>query len=64
MKHPVYTVLALLSCGYLLTANSAGWSLLQSRANRAALQSTAYRYRPAVYSSGGGGWFSGGGFHK
>lgn len=63
MKNPFYNAIALLSCGYLLAANARGWSFWQSSANRAALQSTSYRYRPAM-GGGGSGWFSGGGFHK
>lgn len=61
MKHPVYTVITLLSCAYLLAANLRGWNFFQSSANRSSLTSTSYRYRPAT---GSGGWFSGGGFHK
>ncbi len=63
MKHPFYLMLALLSCGYLFAANTRGFNLFQSSANRSAFRSTSYRYLPAVGSSGGG-WFSGGGFHK
>ncbi|MGV3662618.1 MAG: hypothetical protein ACO1TE_20715 [Prosthecobacter sp.] len=64
MKHPIYTLLTLLSCGYLIAANAMGWSFLQSSANRSAYQSTSYRYRSSMHSSGsGGGWFSGM-FHK
>lgn len=63
MRHPIYTVLGILSCAYLATANMRGWSLFQSTANRSALHSTAYRYRPAFNSSSGGGWSFGGG-HK
>lgn len=62
MKHPIYTLLALLSCGYLIGSNAMGWSFLQSSANRSAYHSTSYRYR-SVGSSGGGGWFSSM-FHK
>ncbi len=54
MKHPIYTALSILAFGYLATANMRGWSFFQSAANRSALNSTAYRYRPAVHSSGGG----------
>jgi hypothetical protein len=65
MKHPIYTALAILSCSYLTLANTRGWNFLQSSANRSALSSTSYRYRPAINTSSGGGWFSGGsGFHK
>lgn len=63
MKHPLYTLLALFACGYLITSNAVGWSFLQSRANRSAFQSTSYRYRPSFNSGSGGGWFSGM-FHK
>ena len=63
MRHPIYTLLGILSCAYLATANMRGWSLFQSTANRSALHSTAYRYRPAFNSSSGGGWSFGGG-HK
>lgn len=51
MKHPLYTVFSLLACTYLFTANTRGWSFFQSNANRSALASTAYRYRPAAYTS-------------
>jgi hypothetical protein len=64
MKNPVYTTLALLACVYLGTANLRGWSLFQTGMNRSSLNSTSYRYRPSFNSSGGSGWFSGGGFHK
>lgn len=65
MKNPIYTVIALMACGYLFAANLRGWSFLQSSANRSAFQSTSYRYRPSFNSSSssGGGWFSGM-FHK
>jgi len=63
MKHPIYTALSLLSCAYLVTSNARGWSFIQSSTNRSALSSTAYRYRPAIISSGSS-WSSGGGFHK
>lgn len=65
MNHPLYLIVALLSCGWLLGANTRGWNLFQASANRAALTSTSYRYLPSYNSgSSGGGWFSGGGFHK
>jgi len=69
MKHPIYTALALLSCGYLTMANTRGWNYFTSTANRSSYSNTSYRYRPAINtsssSSSGGGWFSGGGgFHK
>lgn len=65
MKNPFYNAIALLCCGWLLAANTRGWSFWQSSANRSALHSTSYRYRPAISTgSSGGGWFSGGGFHK
>lgn len=65
--HPFYFALCTLACGYLATANSLGWSMLPV-AGRPALNNTSYRYRPSPRlpgtSSGSGGWFSGGGFHK
>ncbi len=59
MSNPIYTVLGLVACAYLATSNMRGWSVLQSSANRSALNSIAYRYRPAFNSSGGGGFFGG-----
>lgn len=65
MKNPFYTLLAFLSCSYLLAANTQGWSFWQNRSNRASYYNTSYRYRPSfTSSSSGGSWFSGGGFHK
>jgi len=62
MKHPLYTALAVLTCAWLAASNMRGWSLFQGGVNRSVLNSTAYRYRPAIHTSGG--WFSGSGFHK
>lgn len=59
MKHPVYTTLSLMACAYLSLANVRGWSFWQGSANRSAMNSTAYRYRPAVFTSSGGGGFFG-----
>jgi hypothetical protein len=64
MKHPIYTVVTLLSCAYLVMANMSGWALFQSSANRSNLSSTSYRYRPSFSSSSGGGGWSFGGGHK
>jgi uncharacterized membrane protein YgcG len=58
MKHPIYTVVTLLSCAYLVMANMSGWALFQSSANRSNLSSPSFSS-----SSGGGGWSFGGG-HK
>jgi hypothetical protein len=46
----------MLACGWLVTSNLRGWSLIQSTANRSSLTNTAYRYRPAINSSSSGGW--------
>lgn len=64
MKHPIYTALALLSCGWLVMANARGVSLFQAGANRAAFASTAYRYRPAIHTSSSSGGWSFGSSHK
>jgi hypothetical protein len=61
MRNPVYTIIALMSCGYLALANINGWALLRPGLSRASLNSTSYRYRPS-YSSSSGGW--GSFFHK
>lgn len=63
MKHPIYTMLAIISCGYLTLANTRGWNYFASSAVRNSLTNTSYRYRPAIHGSGGSGW-SFGGFHK
>ncbi|SKB03751.1 hypothetical protein SAMN02745166_03903 [Prosthecobacter debontii] len=65
MKHPFYSSISLLACAYLVTANMRGWTMFPDTANRRALTSTAYRYRPSVFTSGSssGGW-SFGGSHK
>lgn len=60
MKNPIYTIVALMSCGYLATANMSGWALFHSGITRSSLNSTSYRYRPSHVSSG----WSFGGFHK
>ena len=64
MKHPIYTIVTMLSCAYLVLANMSGWTLFPGSANRSNLNSTSYRYRPSFYSSssGGSGWSFGG--HK
>ncbi|MES2593723.1 MAG: hypothetical protein V4662_00215 [Verrucomicrobiota bacterium] len=60
MRNPIYTIVALMSCGYLAMANINGWALLGAGLSRSALNSTSYRYRPSHASSG----WSFGGFHK
>jgi hypothetical protein len=54
MKSPFYTIFGILACGWLVTSNLRGWSLIQSTANRSSLTNTAYRYRPSINSSSGG----------
>ncbi len=56
MKHPIYTVVTLVSFAYLIMANMSGWALFQSSANRSNLNSTSYRYRPSIMTSSSGGW--------
>lgn len=64
MKHPIYTALGLMACAFLATSNARGWSFWQSSANRSALNSTAYRYRPSVFTSSSGEGWSFGSSHK
>jgi hypothetical protein len=64
MKNPIYTTLSLISCAYLLLANTRGWNFMQSSTNRSSYTNTSYRYRPAIHTSSGSGWSFGGGFHK